>query len=356
MTLTFSTKDIPSRERTDYWTEVATKAFVGHAFTSLNGPSFLAEVSAVEVGDLGASTFSSDPCKVVRSARDVACDGADDLLLSLQVAGKGCFEQDGRQGISQPGDFVLMDARRPFTVVFPEPKTAIAFKVSRAGLEERLGDTSGMVARTVTTKDAVGNLVSGFLAMLPERVGLIEEPAKSRLAEQTLDLIALAFAAQVGIKGPPMAAQRATALFRLKSVIEASLRDHALKPAKIAEKAGISVRYANDLLSKEGFSVERYVLHRRLERCRYALEDPSQVHRKIGEIAYGWGFSDLSHFARRFRDVHGMTPSDYRQMMLAGGGTVVGTNGPSARTEPKAIVSDASPRAKSAPVLEYAGG
>jgi len=103
-------------------------------------------------------------------------------------------------------------------------------------------------------------------------------------------------------------------------VIEANLRNPLLKPATIAEEAGISVRYANDLLSQEGISVERYVLHRRLQRCRAALEDPMQAHRRIGEIAYSWGFSDLSHFARRFRDAYAMSPSDYRRLALEGGG------------------------------------
>jgi AraC-like DNA-binding protein len=73
------------------------------------------------------------------------------------------------------------------------------------------------------------------------------------------------------------------------------------------------VRYANDLLSQEGSSIERYVLHRRLERCRQALEDTAQANRMIGEIAFAWGFSDLSHFGRRFRAAYGMTPGDYRR-------------------------------------------
>jgi AraC-like DNA-binding protein len=37
------------------------------------------------------------------------------------------------------------------------------------------------------------------------------------------------------------------------------------------------------------------------------------MHRMIGEIAFSWGFSDLSHFSRRFRDQFGMTPSEARR-------------------------------------------
>ena len=76
----------------------------------------------------------------------------------------------------------------------------------------------------------------------------------------------------------------------------------------MAAETGISVRYANTLLSAEGSSLERYILNRRLERCRRALEDPRHAHRTIGEIAFAWGFSDLSHFARRFKAKFGVSP------------------------------------------------
>jgi AraC family transcriptional regulator, positive regulator of tynA and feaB len=316
MTASLSTQGIPSRERVEFWVEVATRSFVTHEFASLNGPDFNAELQPGAIVGLGASTFKCDPCQVVRTAQDIARDDADDILLTLQLSGKGCFEQDDRQSVTGPGDFVLVDAHRPFTIKFPEPMSTVAFKLQRDAIEGRLGDTRKMLARKISVADAVGSIVSGFLGMLPERASLLDAAANSQICEQAIDLIALAFSAQVGISGPPQAAQRATALFRLKSVIETNLRDYALKPSVIAAKLGTSVRYANDLLSKEGFSIERYVLHRRLERCRYALEDPTQTHRKIGEIAFAWGFSDLSHFARRFRRAYGTSPGEWRRKAL----------------------------------------
>ncbi len=36
--------------------------------------------------------------------------------------------------------------------------------------------------------------------------------------------------------------------------------------------------------------IMRLIQARRLARCRSALEDPSDTHRTISEIAYGWGF------------------------------------------------------------------
>ena len=47
-------------------------------------------------------------------------------------------------------------------------------------------------------------------------------------------------------------------------------------------------------------------------RSRQALEDPAQRTRTVSDIAYSFGFSDLSHFARRFKAEFGRSPSECR--------------------------------------------
>jgi AraC-like DNA-binding protein len=51
-----------------------------------------------------------------------------------------------------------------------------------------------------------------------------------------------------------------------------------------------------------------------LARCRRALEDSRQAHRSLSEIAYGWGFSDMTYFGCSFRKAYGMLPSVYRKL------------------------------------------
>jgi AraC family transcriptional activator of tynA and feaB len=38
-----------------------------------------------------------------------------------------------------------------------------------------------------------------------------------------------------------------------------------------------------------------------------------QAGRTLSEIAYAWGFSDMTHFSRRFKAAYGVLPSDYRR-------------------------------------------
>jgi AraC-like DNA-binding protein len=207
----------------------------------------------------------------------------------------------------------VQDTGRPLRLNFLMHTTTICVSVPRRVWRAQIG--AGIVAGKVSTKGPVAGLAAEFITMLSARNATIDEAVKARLAEQALDLIALAL--REGDGTPTLSSPRATALLRLKSAIETRLRDPDLKPEEAAAAAGISVRYANDLLAGEDFSLERYIVHRRLERCREALEDPLQAHRMIGEIAFSWGFSDHSHFTRRFRNAFDMTPGECRQLRLA---------------------------------------
>ena len=71
------------------------------------------------------------------------------------------------------------------------------------------------------------------------------------------------------------------------------------------------MHYANALLAKEGTSLERLLQKRRLENCHKALAEASG--RSISEIAFAWGFSDVSHFSKTFKSVYGVSPRDFRR-------------------------------------------
>ena len=149
--------------------------------------------------------------------------------------------------------------------------------------------------------------------MMPDRVEVLQPVAKTQIAEHVLDLVALALAAETGEDRPALSSGRAIALLQLRMAIENRLSDPMLDPSSAAAAAGISVRYANVLLSEQGTSLQRLIVSRRLDHCRRALEDPAQAQRTITDIAFAWGFSDLSHFDRRFKTEYGCAPRDYRQ-------------------------------------------
>ena len=165
-------------------------------------------------------------------------------------------------------------------------------KVPREELRGRLGDVTSLTARAISNQEPAASLASGFLGMLPKHIGALNGQIGAKIAQQVLDLVALAFAANAPTGHVALSSRRTAALLHLKVTIEGALGDHSLRPVGAAAAAGISVRYANALLAEEGTSLERFIVSRRLQRCHQTLSDPAQAHRTVSDIAYSYGFSD----------------------------------------------------------------
>jgi AraC-like DNA-binding protein len=60
------------------------------------------------------------------------------------------------------------------------------------------------------------------------------------------------------------------------------------------------------------------VRENRLDGCAIALRDRNQRAFNISDIAYNWGFNDLSHFNKAFRVRFNMTPREWRHELAAG--------------------------------------
>jgi AraC-like DNA-binding protein len=191
--------------------------------------------------------------------------------------------------------------------------SALLLKVPRHRLAARVGRTGEMIARLMRPQDGENGLVSEFLGLLPRHVDKLSKAASGVVAEQALDLLALAVAGCTSAAQPRVSSARFVVQTRVRSAIERRLGDPDLTPAAVAAAVGVSVRYANAVLADKNTSVYRLIQTLRLERCRQALADPTQSHRTVSDIAYSWGFSDMTHFGRRFRATFGLLPSEFRR-------------------------------------------
>ncbi|MGE0024242.1 MAG: helix-turn-helix domain-containing protein [Hyphomicrobium sp.] len=308
----FSTHDVHPRERLSYWLEVATRGYVEHNFRAADASAFTGSVEVTTLPGIGLACFSVSPAQVRRSERSAARADNGDVLIGVQLSGETSISQDGNDALICGRGMYLLDSLRPFEITLHSFGRSIVARLPRTMLEARVGNLAGLTARAITTASSIGNLAMGFIELLPDQAEALDDVTGLKIADQMLDLVALALTSERG-RGTAMSSPRAVALLRLKATTERLLIEPGLKPDRIAAETGISVRYANSLLGEEGMSIERYVTERRLERCRGALEDAGQAHRSIGEIAFNWGFSDLSHFGRRFKTRYGMTPTDYRR-------------------------------------------
>ena len=90
------------------------------------------------------------------------------------------------------------------------------------------------------------------------------------------------------------------------------LHDPELSPQRVADRFGISVRTLQSRFRQIGQTFAEWVRDERLKACSTALRDPAQRGLHISEIAYRWGFGDLSHFNKSFRTRFDRTPRQWR--------------------------------------------
>jgi transcriptional regulator GlxA family with amidase domain len=93
------------------------------------------------------------------------------------------------------------------------------------------------------------------------------------------------------------------------------MNDPSLDPQSVADLHGISKRYLHLLFANAGTSFGAALMELRLERARQLLDDRRLARVGISELAWRCGFSEPSHFARRFRARFGAAPDAYRKAL-----------------------------------------
>jgi AraC family transcriptional activator of tynA and feaB len=312
MKTVFSTNHVHARDRFDFWHGVACKNLVDHNSLPECRLTFGAQIETGYLGNLELVLFRNSPMKVSHTARHIANAKSDHVFVCRQAAGMVILEQDTREIALEVGDVTLLDPLLPYQGKFSADSETLVLKVPRRELEARVGKTRDMVARSIRPIRAEDRLMSSLCAMLPSLAGSIDSTSEEMVGNHALDLIAVSLANTMEADRPRVSSAKGLVLLSIRSVIEARLSNPSLDAQAVADAAGVSVRYANAVLADQDTSIMRLIQARRLARCRYALEDPNQAHRTVSEIAYGWGFSDMTHFGRRFKKAYGILPSEYQ--------------------------------------------
>jgi AraC-like DNA-binding protein len=90
-----------------------------------------------------------------------------------------------------------------------------------------------------------------------------------------------------------------------------------LSLAALARHAGMSIsRFSCVFREALGTSPLDYVAATRMREARRLLRAPGQ---SIGEVAYAVGFQDSNYFSRAFKQHHGMSPREFRDMARIAG-------------------------------------
>jgi AraC family transcriptional regulator, positive regulator of tynA and feaB len=308
---TWSTDSVDARERFSFWREVVCRTILNVA-TESPREEFRARITGRSFGALRFAVFHSTSFEIVRNRQHVAHAPEDHYLVSLQLRGESQIVQGDDAFALRPNEIGIVDGRRPFRIGFPKPVSRIVVAVPHEMIDQRAPWLRNAGHRKILPSSPFADLTRRHLLQLAVGEDRIGETEANLLADNLCNLLALSSGRDVAASTPPPKLP----FEALLTFCRQNLNNPDLSPGMVAARFGISLRTLHSRFGQAGHTFGRWVLASRLDGCSEALRDPGHTACSISEVAYRWGFNDLSHFNKAFRARQGMTPSQWRHAAL----------------------------------------
>jgi AraC family transcriptional regulator, positive regulator of tynA and feaB len=247
---------------------------------------------------------------IVRGPAQVRRDAPEQTAIGVQLRGHALLRTLGSESVTNAGHLHLVDVTSPYSyrqfgdsdhkvLLIDNKQLGLPVDVIRTALPKlqgspiydlvrahiaRLGDAPDLSA---VTRELVG------LASLQLIHALISSTTDGRQQREALN---------------------ATLQLRIVMYLDANLQDHRLTPDSVASAHNISTRHLFAIWRRANhdLSLSQWIISRRLKRAEVQLSETNPVTPTIARIAHDCGFTDVSHFSRRFREAYGMSPREWR--------------------------------------------
>jgi AraC family transcriptional regulator, positive regulator of tynA and feaB len=304
----WSTDGVPLRERFSYWREVVCNATAGLFGTPTEAPLGVFSARAA-FRSCGPFRFMVAEAKanygIARTRRDAANAPSDHFAIYLQLSGETVSFR-GEEAIQlYAGDIGFCQAG-PYRADHGG-RCAIAM-LPRAMIERRAPWLRDRPHRKLAANARFANHLRLHMMEFVDDVAPLGETETSLLADSLCNLWALAAADGISSRRLEPELQ----IEALLAFCRENLHDADLSPQQAADHLDISVRTLHSRFRQIGQTFGHWLLANRLQGCGNALRDPNQQTLNISEVAYRWGFNDLSYFNKAFRAHFDMTPREWR--------------------------------------------
>ena len=296
----FSTAGRSESERVERWETHNGETLIGLR-CDVRRPGWTGTELSVQVESLCAARVRATAHSVERDAPMIRRRSTDAVALYFTLSAASTLVRDGSRSTSAPGQFLVLDADRPFRRVFPDGVHELVLSVPRAEFTAATGlaDPEGLPIGGFLRHD---NVFAHTLARVLGRLTL--DPEGQRVGAQELrGLLALTLRPR---RGAPAGAYFAAA----REVVESGYSDPSFSAQALAARLGLSRRQLSRVFAAHDTSVPRYVLGRRLAHARDLLvRDPDA---RIADVTHGCGLRSPAYFAQAFHETYGLRPSDLR--------------------------------------------
>ncbi|MEO8022145.1 helix-turn-helix domain-containing protein [Polaromonas sp.] len=306
-----STDNFAPRERAPVWREWVWKHFGGLESDLYGDTDFDGEMVTAQAGDVVLTRLEANRHRVVRTPDMARASDAGYLKIVAPLQGRAGVEQMGRRAWVSPGAWTIYDTTGSYAVDNPERVEHLIVMLPKAQILERGLPLDTLMARHVGGASGIARVALTTMRSTYQELPNMSAAAARGAGELIAQLVRLSL---IELAGQETAVTQREALKdRIRGYVATRLRDPALSIDQIAQALNCSKRHLHNAFAGETDTLASHILHLRLEACIRELQQSGPQARPITDIALYWGFSNLSHFSRVFREHTGLSPSEFRQ-------------------------------------------
>jgi AraC-like DNA-binding protein len=275
--------------------------------------AFSASLRHKVIGEINVIESRCDPCTGYRTARHVESVEEPAVVLLSYLEGGEHIEFGGELYTVAAGDTFVWDSSKTTKFEVYESLHKVAFAMPARLLSHHALSALNQMPRKFDRSSGSRFLLSNLIRVVADR--------DFDDAEVEADTILNAVNAFV-LGARPGDADHDNSLSErqrreILRYIDQHLPDPTLSVSHIAAVHRISKRYLHWLFRDQSVTVNELIILKRLEGCQRDLSSLGGAHLQVGQIAYAWGFSNISHFSKRYRAQYGESPTETRQRAAA---------------------------------------
>ena len=272
---------------------------------------FEGRIESIGIGDCAIGISTTTGLRATKSKSNISLSPVECFYLNYMLSGEMNLEQADRRSVAKAGDIIIYHSHKPIHLT--EKAGALNRSIGFCIPMSRYADIPAMNERCLNAVLARDALIEPLASCLRTLAGNLRSSSPEEIAsivEASFALLPLSLGCFSA--NPPPRRDAGGPMRATLEMIDDCLTEPDLTPGLAAERLGISTRQLHKQFARFGTSFGRYVTMERLERVRAELLCVSAQRASISELAFRWGFNDLSTFNRAFRRHFGVQPRSLR--------------------------------------------